>query len=78
MPYLAVPALSDMEFHAVMISVRSVALTTSAESQHRILSLLATLLGVAGEDDGGEEDDGRVRLPGTAEQLLNAESISLL
>ena len=46
------------EFHAVMILVRSMALTTSAESQHRILSLLATLLGVAGEDDGGEEDDG--------------------
>ena len=65
-------------FHDVMILVRSMALTTSAESQHRILSLLATLLGVAGEDDGDEEDDGRVRLPGNAEQLLNAESISLL
>ena len=56
--------------HDVMILVRSMALTTSAEIQHRILSLLATLLGVAGEDDGGEEDDGRVRPPDTAEQLL--------
>jgi len=61
-------------FEDVMILVRSMILTSSVETQHALLSLLATLLGVA--DD--RENDGKVHIPGNAEQLLNIESVSQL
>jgi len=53
-------------FHDVMILVRSMALTTSVETQHRFLSLLATLLGVTKNED----DNARLQIPANAEQLL--------
>ena len=62
-------------FDDVMILVRSMALTTSVESQHRFLSLLAVLLGVTKDD----KLNAKVGVnSGNAEQLLNAESITLL
>ena len=59
-------------FEDVMILVRSMALTKSTESQHRLLSLIATLLGVS----DNKEHYGLVHVPGNAEQMLNAECIS--
>jgi DnaJ family protein C protein 13 len=60
-------------FSDAMILVRSVASTRNIETQHRLLGLLAVLLGVA-EDDRSES----ANIPENAEQLLNMESISLL
>uniref|UniRef100_A0A7S1BP53 J domain-containing protein n=1 Tax=Corethron hystrix TaxID=216773 RepID=A0A7S1BP53_9STRA len=65
-------------FQDVMILVRSMALTSNIECQHRILSLLATLLGVAEDEEPQEEQEDQIHLQGNAEQLLNAEAISLL
>jgi len=59
-------------FEDIMILVRSMALTKSNESQHRLLSLIATLLGVS----DNKEHYGLVHVPGNAEQMLNAECIS--
>lgn len=61
-------------FNDVMILVRSMALTTSVETQHRFLSLLATLLGVTKNSD----DNARLQIPGNAEQLLNSECVTQL
>ena len=60
-------------FSDVMILVRSMASTNNTETQHRLLGLLATILGVT-EDDTAESAD----VPENAEELLNVESIGLL
>jgi len=60
-------------FEDVMILVRSMILTSSIETQHALLSLLATLLGVSSDTQSVQ-----VHIPGNAEQLLNVESISQL
>jgi hypothetical protein len=60
-------------FTDVMILIRTMASTRSIETQHRLLGLLATILGV--QNDGSEEI---VSIPENAEQLLNAESIEQL
>ena len=62
-------AISD-----IMILIRTMSQTKSIETQHRLLSLVATLLGVS-ED---QEKYGSVTVPDNAEQLLNGESINLL
>lgn len=54
-------------FEDVIILIRSMALTKSTESQHRLLSLVGTLLGVSDE----KEEYGSVHVPGNAEQMLN-------
>ncbi|KAG7366914.1 heat shock protein DnaJ domain protein [Nitzschia inconspicua] len=59
-------------FPDVMILIRSMASTRNIETQHRLLGLLATVLGVR-QDDAG--DEARVNVPENAEQLLNVESI---
>jgi hypothetical protein len=61
-------------FTDVMILVRSMASTKSIETQHRLLGLLATLLGVSQDEDSGAGAD----IPDNAEQLLNTESIGQL
>jgi len=60
-------------FSDVMILVRSMGDTKSIETQHRLLGLVATILGVS----RGDNDDG-VNIPENAEQLLNTESIEQL
>ena len=60
-------------FPDVMILIRSMASTRSIETQHRILGLLATILGVQKDDT-----EVRIDIPENAEQLLNAESIQQL
>ena len=62
-------------FPDVMILIRSMASTRNIETQHRLLGLLATLLG-AKYQGGGENN--RVDVPENAEQLLNVESIEQL
>jgi DnaJ homolog subfamily C member 13 len=63
-------------FSDVIILVHSMASTKSIETQHRLLQLLATLLGVTRKDD---DDDAAANIPpDNAEQLLNTESIGLL
>lgn len=57
-----------------MILVRSMASTKSTETQHRLLGLVATLLGVSAD----EERHGKISIPENAEQLLNIESIGQL
>jgi DNAJ protein RME-8 N-terminal len=59
-------------FPDVMILIRSMASTRNIETQHRLLGLLATVLGVRKDDAG---DEARVDVPENAEQLLNVESI---
>lgn len=61
-------------FSDAMILVRSMASTRSIETQHRLLGLVATILGVS-RDDSDEEEEKRIDIPENAEQLLNAESI---
>lgn len=63
------------EFPDVMILIRSMVSTRSIETQHRLLGLLATLLGVQKDENG---DENRANIPENAEQLLNTESISQL
>ena len=60
-------------FTDVMILVHSMASTKSLETQHRLLGLLATVLGVSKDDE-----DGGANIPENAEQLLNATSIGQL
>jgi DnaJ family protein C protein 13 len=62
-------------FPDVMILIRSMAATRSIETQHRLLGLLATILGVQEKDEG---DEAAVNIPENAEQLLNTESIQQL
>lgn len=61
-------------FSDIMILVRSMASTKSTETQHRLLGLVATLLGVSGDEDR----HGKISIPENAEQLLNVESIGQL
>jgi len=61
-------------FSDIMILVRSMASTKSTETQHRLLGLVATLLGVS----ANEEQHGKISIPENAEQLLNVESIGQL
>jgi hypothetical protein len=49
--------------------------TRSIETQHSLLGLLATLLGVSKDDDNTRYENADI--PKYAEQLLNIESISL-
>jgi DnaJ family protein C protein 13 len=61
-------------FLDIMILVRSMASTRSVETQHRLLALVATLLGVSSERARYEE----INIPDNAEQLLNVESVGQL
>lgn len=61
-------------FSDIMILVRSMAATKSTETQHRLLGLVATLLGVSADEDR----HGKISIPENAEQLLNIESIGQL
>ena len=61
-------------FTDAMILVHTMSSTKSIETQHRLLGLLGTLLGVT---DGGS-DSKKVDVPENAEQLLNPESIGQL
>ena len=72
----AIHAASIGPFTDVMILVRSMTSTRSVETQHRLLGLLATVLGVSGNDK--DERYQVVDIPENAEQLLNIESISQL
>lgn len=63
-------------FSDAMILVRSMASTRSIETQHRLLGLLATILGVSRTDDGDEKES--INIPENAEQFLNSESIEQL
>lgn len=58
-------------FQDIMILVHSMASTKSVETQHRLLALVATLLGVSSDQDRF----GTINIPDNAEQLLNLESI---
>jgi hypothetical protein len=72
----AIHAATIGPFTDVLILVRSMASTRNVETQHRLLGLLATVLGVS-----GDENDGRYSVadvPENAEQLLNLDSISQL
>ncbi|KAI2510862.1 protein of unknown function (DUF4339) [Fragilaria crotonensis] len=61
-------------FQDIMILVHSMASTKSVETQHRLLALVATLLGVSTDQDRF----GEINIPDNAEQLLNLESIGQL
>lgn len=61
-------------FTDVMIIVRTMSSTKSIETQHRLLKLLAVILGVQGDENSFSFAD----IPENAEQLLNSESISQL
>jgi hypothetical protein len=63
-------------FSDAMILVRSMASTRSIETQHRLLGLVATVLGVARNEENDDEDG--INIPENAEELLNAESIEQL
>ena len=62
-------------FPDVMILIRSMASTRSIETQHRVLGLLATILGVQNDENG---DESTINVLENAEQLLNTESIEQL
>ena len=61
-------------FSDIMILVRSMGLTRNTETQHLLLSLISTLLGVSEDTD----KYGVVNVPDNVEQLLNDESINQL
>ena len=61
-------------FSDTMILVRSMAATKNTETQHRLLGLVSTLLGVSADED----QHGKISIPENAEQLLNVESIGQL
>ena len=61
-------------FSDIMILVRSMASTKNSETQHRLLGLVATLLGVSADEDR----HGKISIPENAEQLLNVECIGQL
>ena len=60
-------------FPEIMILVRAMASAPSIEIQHRMLRLIATLLGVS--DDSTTHGSETINIPDNAEQLLNEESI---
>jgi DnaJ family protein C protein 13 len=62
-------------FPDVMILIRSMASTRSIETQHRLLGLMATILGVQKDENG---DESTINVQENAEQLLNTESIEQL
>lgn len=72
----AIHAAAIGPFTDVLILVRSMASTRSVETQHRLLGLLATVLGVSG--NGKDERYNIADIPENAEQLLNVDSISQL
>ena len=72
----AIHALSIGPFTDVSIVIRAMISTRSIETQHRLLGLLATLLGVSKHEQG--ERFGVTDMPENAEQLLNPDSISQL
>jgi DNAJ protein RME-8 N-terminal len=72
----AIHARTIGPFSDAMILVRSMGTTRSIETQHRLLGLVATILGVARNDD--DPIDEGLNIPENAEQLLNAESIEQL
>jgi hypothetical protein len=72
----AIHAATIGPFTDVSILIRSMASTQSVETQHRLLGLLGTLLGVKKKDN--DERYGVADIPENAEQLLNLDSISLL
>jgi DnaJ homolog subfamily C member 13 len=59
-------------FPDVMMLIHSMSSTRNIETQHRLLGLLATVLGVRQDDTF---DESSVNVPENAEQLLNVESI---
>ena len=62
-----------------MISVLSMASTRSTETQHRLLGLVATILGIARDKQAGDDGEGEtIDIPENAEALLNSESIEQL
>jgi DnaJ family protein C protein 13 len=65
----AIGPISDL-----MILVHSMASTKSVETQHRLLELVAVLLGVSLT----RQSNGTADVPDNAEQLLNSESIGQL
>ena len=70
----AVHAAKIGPFTDAMILVRKMSSTKSIETQHRLLRLLATILGVG----KGINSATTVEIPENAEQLLNMESIGQL
>ena len=72
----AIHAGSIGPFTDMMILVRTMTSTRSVETQHRLLGLLGTVLGVSGSDP--DERYQIADIPENAEQLLNIESISQL
>lgn len=72
----AIHAVTIGPFTDVSIIIRSMISTRSVETQHRLLGLLATLLGVS--RDNKDERFGVADVPENAEQLLNPDSISQL
>jgi hypothetical protein len=72
----AIHAATIGPFTDVLILVRSMASTRSVETQHRLLGLLATVLGVSGNDL--DDRYSVADIPENAEQLLNLDSISQL
>lgn len=72
----AIHAAAIGPFTDVLILVRSMASTKNVETQHRLLSLLATVLGVSG--DMKDMRYSIADIPENAEQLLNLSSIFLL
>lgn len=72
----AIHAVAIGPFTDVSIIIRSMISTRSIETQHRLLGLLATLLGVSRNEK--EERFNVADVPENAEQLLNPDSISQL
>jgi hypothetical protein len=72
----AIHAAKIGPFTDVMILVHSMSTTKIVETQHRLLGLLATVLGVSGDTKDSRYDVADI--PENAEQLLNIESISQL
>ena len=72
----AIHALAIGPFTDVSIIIRSMISTRSIETQHRLLGLLATLLGVSRDEQ--DERFSIVDVPENAEQILNPDSISQL
>lgn len=68
----AVHAKAIGPFTDVLILVQTMSSTKSTETQHRLLRLLATVLG------NGQTGTSKVDVPENAEQLLNTESINQL
>ena len=71
----AVHGIEIGAFPDVMILIRSMASTRNIETQHRLLGLLATILGVRQHNEG---DEICVNVPENAEQMFNVESIDQL